>query len=358
MSDEAVVTQAEAPANDDAHVEATTAVAVEAAEPAKEAEKPSLEDDLSSVWDKMHAPGRPRDEMGRFAKTAEEEGEPANEEVPTAEPAAEQAAPEQQTQRHWTDPVEAVRAKWDTIDPHARELISRQTQYLQQVSQQYEPVGKVLQSHTDYLNAVTNDVPGYLNNLLTYSRALDTDPVGTLRALADMYKIDLTAIADPFAESYVDPTVAALKTELAQVKQQLFQFDQHRQQAEQRRAEQEAGQLVNLAKDFFAKNPDAVEIADEIEIQVRALKAKNPLIDPQTVLAQAYKRAQWTNDEVREAREKAEAAKQEKARADAAKKAAEQAKRAKSININGAIANRKPASLEETMASVWDRLHS
>jgi predicted ribosome quality control (RQC) complex YloA/Tae2 family protein len=357
MSDEAVVTQDESPANDDAHVETTPAVAVEAVEPAKEMEKPSLKDDLSSVWDKMHAPGRPRDEMGRFAKTAEE-GETVDEEDQAAEPAAEQAAPEQPAQQKWTDPVEAVRAKWDTLDQHAKELITQQSLHLQQVSQQYEPVGRVLQFHTDYLKAVTNDVPAYLNNLLTYSRQLDTDPVGTLRALADMYKVDLTVIADPFAEDYVDPTVAALKTELAQVKQQLSQFDQHRQQTEQQRVEQQTAQLVNLTQDFFAKNPDALQIADEIELQVRAIKAKNPTIDPQTALAQAYDRAQWTNDGARQARLKAEAAKQEQARADAARKAADQAKRAKSININGAIANRKPASPEETMASVWDRLHS
>jgi hypothetical protein len=349
MSDETTATQVETPATDDTHLEQASVDA--ASEAQADAEKPRLEDDLSSVWDKMNAPDRPRDEHGRFAK-------PEGEAEDGAEPPTEQT---EQPEQQWSDPVEAVRAKWDAIDPHARQVIHNQSQYLQQVeqrAQQYEPVGRVLQAHTDYLNAVTNDVPSYLNNLLTYSRALDTDPVGTLRALADLYKVDLGAIADPFADGYVDPTVAALKTELAQVKTQLSQFDQQRQQFEQQRQQQHTAQLVSITEDFFAKNPDALQVADEIELQVRAIKARTPTIDPQTALKQAYDRAVWTNDGIRQARIKAEAEKAEKARADAAKKAADQAKRAKSININGAAANRRPASIEETQSSVWDRLHS
>jgi len=350
-----VATLAETPANDEPRVDAVET----APETTTEAPKASVEDDLAAVWDKMHTPERQRDERGRFAKADGEDegdaGEPGEAPGETAE-----AAPEQ---RRYDDPVEAVRAKWDRLDTHARQLISTQQQELNravQTVQAYEPVGSVLLAHSDYLQAVAQqDVPGYLDRVLTYSRQLDMDPAGTIRQLAQLYNVDLQQISDPFAEGYVDPTTAALKQELVQLKQQVGQFEQYRSQSEYQRAQQESAQLLSLTESFFAANPNAEQLADEIELQVRALKVKTPNIDPQTALKQAYERAQWVSDDARQAKLKAQAEAAEKARAEAARKQAEQARRAKGINVNGATAaNRRPVSVEETMSSVWDRLHS
>lgn len=358
MSDETMTTQAETPVNDEPQLETTADVAAETTETAK----PSVEDDLSDVWDKMHAGDRERDENGRF-KGKDDQFGPDDEKTDDEALAADDQPKTETPPQQYADPVEAVRAKWNDIDPDARHYITAQQRELDQVVkvvQAYEPIGNVLQTHRDYLNAVAKqDVPGYLNNLLTYSRQLDADPAGTLLKLADMYGVDLASITDPFNPAYVDPATAALKQELTALKQQMAAVDQQRQTAEQQRAHQEGAQLLSITEAFFAKNPDAEQLADDIELEVRALKAKNPAIDPQTALEKAYERAQWTNDGARQAKLKAEAEKAEKARADAAKKLADQARRAKGINVNGAAAaNRKPMTVEETMSSVWDRLHS
>lgn len=362
MSLDATPALAEPAASPSPAPETAPATAPEAAAPA--AEKPeapadtSLDDDLAAVYRKA-TQGQERDETGRFVgqekPPAEAQPEaPAAEAPPEAEkPAAVVAVPPPST---WNAEQRAV---WAKLPPEAQTLVAAREQELHSVKSdygrlqgQYQPVKQVLDEYGEYLQAVGVPAPQFLRRMLATSHALDRDPGAVIKQLADAYGINLGDLWDPSAP-VPDPEVVRLRADNERLR------SQHEQStAQQRAAEQAAGldAMNKLVEQFGEKHPEIRTpiVEKELAVQIRALQAVDPKMDPAELLAQAYERAAWNVPSIREKRLQDQIATAERARVEAAKKAAEAASRAGSINVNGAV---RPSGdggdLDADLRNIW-----
>jgi hypothetical protein len=328
----------------------------------------TLDDDLRKVWRNSTIQ---RSEDGKFAS---KDGKPSEQPAPAAnaEPEAQQDAkaaeqpkepeapkPVVEPPRGWKD---EHKAKFATLDPELQKLVStRETELHEAKSQlgRYQPIGQVISKHAGYLDQVAQatgkNLPTYLNDLISYSAALDAKPAETIKALANMYGVDLGELYDPLAPT-PDPAVTALQREVQELR-----AERQREQAERAAWEQETraaqqAKLVSEVDKFFSETPDAAGLEPEIEVQISALRKAEPNADPKTLLAKAYERAVWANPERRAAKLKAEQEAAEKSRIEAAQKAVTTAKNAARVNVNGSP--RQGAStpdLDTDLRSIWRR---
>lgn len=342
----AVVADTPAPEAAPAAVETKTEVADEG---------PSLDEDLSKAWRKANPPR----ENGKFVSPNPKPEAPvaAVDEKPVeaapeteAKPEAEQAKTTVEAPRAWT--AEA-KAKWAALPPDVQQYVSSRENELHQtksdmgrLAAEYKPTYEVLSQHKDYIQAVGKPVPQLLNDMLAASRALDTDPGGTIKALARMYGVDLGQLWDP-SEQPPDPKVTALERENARLQ------SMHQQRAASEQAAREA-QYNGLVEQFLTKNPDAKALTRDMAPLIQAIQLEKPTLEPTAVLQEAYERAAWANPATREARLKSQQEVAERARVEAAKKAAEAAKQAKGVRVAGAVASANGAGdLDSDLRSIW-----
>lgn len=318
-------------------------------------EGPSLDEDLSKAWRKANPPR----ENGKFVSpnpkpeehVAAIDDKPA-EAAPEAEakPEGEQPTTAVEAPRAWT--AEA-KAKWAALPPDVQSYVSTRENELHQlksdmgrISAEYKPTHEVLSQHQDYIKAVGKPVPQLLNDMLAASRALDTDPGGTIKALARMYGVDLGQLWDP-SEQPPDPKVTALERENARLQ------SMHHQRAAQEQAARES-QYNGLVEEFLTTNPDAKELTRDMAPLIQVIQQEQPTWEPSAVLREAYDRAVWANPKTRDARLKSQAEVAERARVEAAKKAADAAKQAKGVRVAGAVASANGAGdLDSDLRSIW-----
>lgn len=173
-----------------------------------------------------------------------------------------------------------------------------------------------------------------VGQLFALSDYATRDPAGFIQYFANQSGIDLEDLVFGEDENPVDPNVAALQSELAEVRQMLYGNVQQQQQ-------QQHGQVVNQVLAFLdEKNesgellrPYASDIGNDYLEFIRIEKERNPGADMRTVLQKAYDRACWANDSVREKMQAASAA---AAQAEQLRQAAERASKARSAGVSPA----------------------
>lgn len=175
------------------------------------------------------------------------------------------------------------------------------------------------------------------------------DKQALFRQLAQDYGVDLGQIADPSGAPFVDPSVAALQSELHAVKSHL--------QAQTRQAEQaKIGELTKQIEAFAAdpKNGYFNDVANDMVTLLQSGAVKT--------LEEAYEKAVWSNPATRAKeldRQTAERA--QKQREEAAKRAAE-AKRASSVVIRPqarrASGTAPTGSLDDTLRETLAEINS
>lgn len=218
-------------------------------------------------------------------------------------------------------------ATWAALPSEAKaEILKRENDIFQGIEAmkpdaQYGKAFKsVLAPYAEILRANNMEPVATVNNLLQAHHLFATGtPEAKLQLFQKMardYNIPLTP---PGEAPYIDPTVAALQSELNAVKSQLSQTSQRQQQV----AAQEVSQQVNaFASD--AKNIYFNEVADDIAVMISRGVAKD--------LADAYEKAVWANPVTR-AKEIA------RTTAEASAKAAEEAKAKAAIVRKATAAN-------------------
>lgn len=272
-----------------------------------------------------------RDEKGRFAK--KETDDPAKE--PAAAEAPEEAGSENTHVEDTVKPPQALaahlKAKWSDIPPEIKNEFVR----LEQASskgvakiQEEAKVGRSLMQEIDPYRGLIASAGGTpetaVRSLLQTAAILRTgtpaQKQNAVFSIIQEYGIQMGEIPqtqhDPYAER------------IAQLERQL-----HEQQ--QSRHKQDESVLLNTVNSFLdeadgkgnPKYPIDDSLIPEFEIEISAVRAKDPTANPRTILEQAYERMSWKVPEIRQTlleRQNAEleAKRKERAAQDVAKKQA------------------------------------
>lgn len=312
-----------------------------------------------------------RDEKGRFAKKEQVNEPDAADAGPVGE--GEQAElgktddgdspnePEEQAAQETVKPPQALaahlKAKWSDIPPEIKNEFVR----LEQASskgvakiQEEAKVGRSLMQEIDPYRGLIASAGGTpetaVRSLLQTAAILRTgtpaQKQNAVFSIIQEYGIQMGEIPqtqhDPYAER------------IAQLERQL-----HEQQ--QSRHKQDESVLLNTVNSFLdeadgkgnPKYPIDDSLIPEFEIEISAVRAKDPTANPRTILEQAYERMSWKVPEIRQTlleRQNAEmeAKRKERAAQDVAKK------QAAAVSIKGNAASSAVAaegSLRDLIAS-------
>jgi len=288
-------------------------------------------DDLRSIigaaWDEAEQQQdtgdgeRARDERGRFAATAQEtddaptDDEPDQPEAKADEPAEEPAIDPPQS---WSADEKAI---WSTLSDAAKAAVIRREREIDRALSERAPetqdvreFRQVAEAYRDQIAEIGAAPSMVLKNAITWDRALRTDPVRALSAMARQYGIDLAQISQAAPEQ--------LNAPIDQTNPQIAHL--HRRIAELEAATAQERQMSTAATiEAFETAKDASgALRHPYFAEVRVDMGRLITADPTLSLEQAYDKAIWANPETRGKLRAAEAA-AEKAKADAARKAAE-----------------------------------
>lgn len=193
----------------------------------------------------------------------------------------------------------------------------------------------------------------WLGQMAAYTTALQNDPAGVIRAVANQYGVDLTSLGGG-SDEFVDPQIKALTDQITELKQQLSQTVQTQTQSVQQQHVQ-AIEAFRDQKDTEGNllHPHFDALTQDITVLAQGYRASGQQPPP---LAELYTAALRMHPELTEAERQAAAEAAEAARK---QQALESAKRARSASTRprdtaadaGAM---KPASLREQLAQHYD----
>lgn len=308
---------------------------------------------------------RVRDENGRFAPKA---GESA------AAPPVEQNAPTEDGQD--AKPIEPAskpiggpppgwsaesKAKFAELPPSIQaDVLKREKEVsdgFRQVSERIRPlmaVEEIIAPRREFFaqHGFQNDAQ-VINHLMSYSDAMDRDPTGTIKVLADAYRVDLGKLfgANPAQagqeEGEIPPAVAELRQRNAILEQRLQSIEgsltvqQRRSEAE--RAHQERLQsesIVSEVSTFSADKPHFQKVRPLMGALLQSGAAKG--------LEDAYQMAVFADPETRVAVQAEEDAKRRAGEEMKKRQAAEKAKAAAVSIRQGAAPSPAPATITGT----------
>lgn len=360
---------ADTPAPEPAKADAPVAESTEAK---AEAQEKALDDDLRKAFRNAN---RERGEDGKFAP---KDGKPApadavdkTAEAKPAEPQkpAEPAKPAVPPPNSWS---KEARADWDKLPPQVQEHIAqREAQShkaiseLGQFAKAYEPIHETLLEHAERIRASGKDYVTYNADLYRADAALERDPVGFIKMVAEAKGIDLAALTDPFAIPSTDAQsqqitaqlnaalhrVEHLERQLADTRQRVVGRETEEQQARQSALEAEVSS-------FAADKADWGDLVSEIFPEVRRIRSAKPNLSAKDILQEAYERARWANPTTRSKLLAEQQAEADKKRLEAAKLDAATAKRSAAINVNGSVPMKGQVSLDDDLRSIWRRAHA
>jgi hypothetical protein len=139
-----------------------------------------------------------------------------------------------------------------------------------------------------------------VNQLLALSDFAGKAPADFVKWFSGQHGIDIAALADEGGDQYIDPVVAELRQQVADLTGHVTGITKGQQQAQHQ-------SLVNFAAQFAAETgtdgqplrPHFAELGNGIVPFVQQVKAANPSASHKEVLEQAYEQACWANPQVR-----------------------------------------------------------
>lgn len=227
---------------------------------------------------------RPRDEGGRFAPAPKAKEEPA-----AAAPVGKPWSP------LWLKDEHGV--KWDTMpEPFRKALEQRERETMQGIrdhahkAKAWEPVEQILAPYAEALRADGLSSAQYVTNLLTLDKNFRADPAATIAHLAQVAGLDLYDLADKAAG--VDPQVAALQQQVADLKAKFEGGQQAGAQASQQ------AEIQKIADWAGAKDANGNLLRPYFN-EVRLIMAKLSGVDNSLTLDQLYDQAIHAHPETR-----------------------------------------------------------
>lgn len=259
----------------------------------------------------------------------------------------------------------AAKSSWNALPPNLQaEILKREND----VESGFAQKGQQLRQVTEYASSIRQAITPIMGEIqrhgVTEAQAIGhlasvwqfakRDPVNYLRAAAQELGVDLASLSQAPGQTFVDPEVAALKQKVYSFEQQIAAQQQFQEQATET---QIASHLAAFREAKDAGGKPMHPYYDEVRTHMAHLVGTGAVRSVQ----EAYETATWARPEIRQ-RILADqrAAETEAAKAEAEKRAAEAARvQRTNVATKGALgaSPSRAKSLEEEMASTYDRLH-
>ena len=298
----------------------------------EEKEEVSLADELKSVSEELDKPKEAKAEEVKPSAVAE---------APVVDPASDAPA-------HWSKEHKETFAK---IAPEHKQFVlerykamegdyTRKTQEIASERKAVEAIKTAFEPIRGELQASGIDEANAIQRLVNAHVALQRDPVGTLKLLANQYGANLSQLTDGGGEEFQDPDVLQLRNELRQRDLKIQELERNFNGFVQTNQQRDVETMSSLIDDFAARKdaggnaqyPHLSELMGDMQRFIRP--AKNTT-EAEAILKDAYEKALWANPETRQKalaeQKKREFDQQEKERKEAVTKA-----RRASTSLNGA----------------------
>lgn len=316
---------------------------------------PSLRDQLSSALktteetpgNAQQDGGRVRDPAtGKFVSaaaaqaTGTEQPQPA---APAAQPGESQVPPGLQIS---ADAFASLPAETQAQLARTMEYVNSRAGLLQSL----EPLEHLIAPRREAwrMNGWTEDQA--IGQLFALSDYATRDPAGFISYFANQSGIDLEDLVFGEDENPIDPNLAALHNQIAELQQQIAGTSQYQQQ-------QQHNQVVDQVLAFLdEKNesgellrPYASDIGNDYLAFIQIERERNPGAGMRDILQKAYDRACWANESVRE---KMQAASETAAKAAQLRQATERANKARTAGVSPASGTPSSSAAVSSPASV------
>lgn len=266
---------------------------------------------------------------------------------PVSQPAVKQPS-------SWSPEKKAV---WDAMSPEAQAHVAQREQEVHkaisqhgQFVKQYGAVAETLEAYKQVFEGKGVSFQDGIRQLLDAQRLLDRDPAVGLQHLAKAYGVDLYDLAEQGA----DPA-SSLRTEVAQLRQQLENRQHHDRIAQQRAQAQQVDHLERAISDWSKDKVHFRDLEADMMPLIGHVRAAEPGLSPVQVLDKAYERAQWANPTVRTQLLEQQSRDAEAKRVEAAKAAQDQARRASAINVETSPVPTGEGDLLAAQRAAFDR---
>ncbi|GAB3773767.1 hypothetical protein GCM10028796_46810 [Ramlibacter monticola] len=288
-----------------------------------EPQETSLRDDLDAAFQQHatdevdDAPGRTRDELGRFAKTGEGEApakapggpqaapqQPGRAIAPAGAPGAPQApaAPELKAPASWTP---TAREKWGTVDPELRAEIHRREGEAQRVLQESaglrqfaQAFDSIVRPYEMFIRSENSDplraVQSLMNTAAELRVGTPQSKVNIVANIVRQHGIDLQMLDSALAQmlGVTDDGQAPQQQPLRDPRvDQILAYQQQQQYAQQQQlAEREAWEDNELRKSLasFAQTHEFyADVADTMADLIDAATRRGQAVDMEKIYARA-----------------------------------------------------------------------
>lgn len=293
---------------------------------------------------------------------AEPQPDPQSEVAKSAEAVVEESPKVDALQplEKWPDEVKTL---FSSLDKKAQQFLldrekdveshlTKRSQELSEVQKRYQRLDDVLKPYDEVAKRQGVDLTPHVAQALQHYMAYQRDPASTLKQLIQASQLSPEQL---FGQEEADPTIRALRTDLAQTKNEVAQLKQGQTQV----SESQLTQQIQAFKD--AKNEKG-ELQNPHFERVRHLMA--PLVAEGKSMQDAYNEVVWAVPEHREAVAKAERAKAEKeAKAEAERQRVTKVKNAKraetlpASDSDKGTALKKVKNWEEALRETLSRSH-
>jgi hypothetical protein len=278
----------------------------------------------------------------------------------SAEAVVEESKDALQPLEKWPDEVKTL---FSSLDAKAKQFLldrekdveshlTKRTQELSEVQKRYTRLDDVLKPYDEVAKRQGVDLTPHIAQALQHYMAYQRDPASTLKQLIQASQLSPEQLFGQ--EDNADPSIRALRTDLAQTRNEVAQLKQGQTQV----SESQLTQQIQAFKD--AKNEKGEPQNPHFE-RIRHLMA--PLVAEGKSMQDAYNEVVWTVPEHRQAVEKAEREKSEKeAKAKAERERVTKVKNAKraetlpSSDADRGTAPKKAKNWEEALRETRNRL--
>jgi hypothetical protein len=278
----------------------------------------------------------------------------------SAEAVVEESKDALQPLEKWPDEVKSL---FSSLDAKAQQFLldrerdveshlTKRSQELSETQKRYSRLDDVLKPYDEVARRQGVDITPHIAQALQHYMAYQRDPASTLKQLIQASQLSPEQLFGQ--EDNADPTIRALRTDLAQTRNEVAQLKQGQSQV----SESQLTQQIQAFKD--AKNEKGEPQNPHFE-RVRHLMA--PLVAEGKSMQDAYNEVVWAVPEHREAVAKAEREKSEKeAKAKAERERVAKVKNAKraetlpSSDADKGTAPKKARNWEEALRETRNRL--
>jgi len=226
---------------------------------------------------------------------------------------------------------------------------------LSRVQKRYAEIDSVLAPHEEKWAKAGIQPGAVIKQFLAWQNYLDRDPQTAINELASSYGLNLAELAQK--QPQVDPEIARLRQELAQVQGTMSERQMYEQQQYQTQLEQGIeAYATEIGTDGKPVRPYFQEIWSDMLPIVSHFAANEPGLTHRQVLDQAYERAMWMNPQVRERLLKEQESKRIAEMQTRTQKAKAAAVSVRGSPTSGAMPSSAPASIRDSLESAWDSL--